>query len=133
MYSIRFLDWTGGLETQAKYFSFMSRHIDWPDDVFEGTPTLQKHDLDMADFMSKPNDTQVQSQRQRKRRVPVRFIWRLITLSGCITEVFWLTSAVLGCSKLDKAAVNVPGLLAAMCIWTTVHAIHQGQAVSVSV
>ncbi len=72
-YSIRFLDldWCGP-ETQAKDPSFMSQHIDWPDDALEGTPILEKHDLEMAELMFRPNDNLVQEQRRRKRMAPIR-------------------------------------------------------------
>ncbi len=72
-YSIRFLDldWCGP-EMQAKYPGFMSRHIDWPDDALEGTPILEKHDLEMAELMFKPNGKIVQDQRRRKRTAPAR-------------------------------------------------------------
>lgn len=56
-YSVRFLDldWCGS-ETQAKYPSFMSRHVDWPDDALEGKPILNQHDLEMAELMFRPDD-----------------------------------------------------------------------------
>ena len=57
---------------QAKYPSFMSRHVDWPDDALEGTSILEKHDLEMAELMFRPNDQSVQDQRRRKRTAPVR-------------------------------------------------------------
>ncbi len=71
-YSVRFLDldWCGP-ETQAKYPDFMSRYIDWPDDALEGTPILEKHDLEMAELMFRPNDKSVQDQRRRKRQAPL--------------------------------------------------------------
>ncbi len=72
-YSIRFLDldWCGP-ELQAKNPSFMSRHIDWPDDALEGTPILEKHDLQMAELMFRPNDKPVQDQRRKKHRESIR-------------------------------------------------------------
>ena len=72
-YSIWFLslDWCGP-ETQAKYPDFMSTHIDWPDDALEGMPILEKHDLEMAELMFRPNDDLVKEQRQRKRMASVR-------------------------------------------------------------
>ena len=73
-YSVRFLnlDWCGP-ETQAKYPDFMmSTQVDWPEDALEGMPILQKHDLEMAELMFRPNDNVVKEQRLRKRMAVVR-------------------------------------------------------------
>ena len=59
---------------QAEYPSFMSRHIDWPDDALEGVPILEKHDMEMAELMFRPNDQLVQDQRRRKRTASVRML-----------------------------------------------------------
>ena len=125
---------------QAKYPSFMSRHIDWPDDALESTPILGKHDLEMVELMSRPND-KAQDQRRRKSA------WHTILLSGCIAKASLLTAevvnrgkyilsdsfkhgglnapvsnfcselsfAVPGCSKPDKAALNFAGCDSAAC------------------
>lgn len=63
------LDWCGP-ETQAKYPDFMSRYIDWPDNALQGTPILEKHDLEMAELVFRPNEESVQDQRRRMRQAP---------------------------------------------------------------
>ncbi len=111
-YSVRFLnlDWCGP-ETQAKYPDFMmSTQVDWPDDALEGMPILEKHDLEMAELMFRPNDSLVKEQRLRKRMAVVR-----IPLSGCATEAALLRSVVHSSSKPNKAAVDFTGCERVAC------------------
>ena len=50
----------------------MSTHVDWPADALEGTPILEKHDLEMPEMMFRPSHQLVQEQRLRKRMAPAR-------------------------------------------------------------